>query len=140
MIDAFKKSNEERHTLEVQIPLEPESPFQTVQEAQENTQAKPTSPEETTVEEVTVVEEVKEHNVQENLTELLEALKQEESSLVSQKEQLVSIGEQLRLRTLDEIGKTKARISGLKSEIPDLKQKCEVMAKALQIPVCNTSD
>jgi DNA-binding HxlR family transcriptional regulator len=67
-------------------------------------------------------------------------LKQEDSFLLSQKEQLVSIGEQLRLKMLEEIEKTKQRISELKTEIPELKQKCEIFAKTLEIPVYNTSD
>jgi hypothetical protein len=74
------------------------------------------------------------------LTTTLETLKQEENLLLNQKQQLESIGEQLRLRKLEEIEKKKQGINALKTEIPELKQKCESLAKALEIPVYNTPD
>jgi predicted RNase H-like nuclease (RuvC/YqgF family) len=134
MLDMFKRASDERHPPEeLQIPLEPEAPFQ-VRESPEITEAKEAPPEEP------VAERAAPQTVEENLTALLQTLKQEESALMSQKERLVCIEEQLRLRTQEEIEKTKVRISDLKSEIPELKQKCEAMAKNLEIPVYNTSD
>jgi dynactin complex subunit len=134
MLDMFKRTYEEKQPLEeLQIPLEPEAPVQVI-EAKETIEVNESQIEEPNGEEVT------QRKYEENLTTLLETLKQEEDSLMSQKEQLVSVEEQLRLRTIEEIEKTKARISGLKAEIPELKQKCEAMAKALEIAVHSTPD
>ena len=133
MLDIFKRNNEEGQPAdEPEAPEEPEVPVQ-VQEVKEaaNTQEVPQEPK---------ITEEPQANAEENLTTTLETLKQEESFLLRQKQQLVSIGEQLRLRTLEEIEKTKQRINALKTEIPDLKQKCESLAKTLEIPVYNTSD
>jgi len=76
----------------------------------------------------------------EDLTATLENLKQEESNLLNQKQRLQNISEQLRLRTVEEIEKTKVRITSLKSEIPELKHQCEAFTKALGIPLLNSSD
>jgi predicted RNase H-like nuclease (RuvC/YqgF family) len=133
MLDIFKRKDEEGQTAgEPQTPEEPEVPVQ-VQEANEtvNTPEVPQEPK---------IPEEPQAKAEENLPTELETLKQEESFLLSQKQQLVGIGEQLRLKTLEEIEKTKQRISALKTEIPELKQKCESLAKALEIPVYNTSD
>jgi predicted RNase H-like nuclease (RuvC/YqgF family) len=139
MLDIFKRSHEEGQTPEgPQSPQEPEVPVQ-VQDAQETAEAKETPQEQQAPQEPAPVEEAQ-PKIDPDLTNLLEILKQEENSLLSQKQQLVSIGEQLRQKTLDEIEKTKMRISSLKTEIPELKQKCESMAKVLEIPVYNTSD
>jgi predicted RNase H-like nuclease (RuvC/YqgF family) len=124
MLDIFKRSHEEgQPPEEPQAPLEPEVPVQ-IQEAQEDPK----------------VAEEPQAKAEENLTTTLETLKHEENLLLNQKQQLESIGEQLRLRTLEEIEKKKQRINALKTEIPELKQKCESLAKALEIPVYNTPD
>jgi hypothetical protein len=134
MLDIFKRKDEEGQTAgEPQTPEEPEVPVQ-VQEAVQEAQQPPE------LSQVPKLPEESQAKTEENLTTELETLKQEESFLLSQKQQLVGIGEQLRLRTLEEIEKTKQRISALKTEIPELKQKCESLAKALEIPVYNTSD
>jgi hypothetical protein len=131
MIDLSKKAQDEQHPEGfVEIPFE----VQEVQVIQEVLEAKEIPPEEPKCEEAAPAQ------VEENLMAVLETLKQEESTLINQKQQLASVGEQLRLRTIEEINKTRERISGLKSEIPELKQKCEAMAKALQIPVCDRSN
>ncbi len=134
MLSILKKPHGEAQPLEVvEIPLEPELPMQFL-EVQESIEAKeiPTEPPK--------VEEVAETKNEENLMMLLETLKQEERSLLIEKQQLVRNEEQLRLRAIEEIEKSKARISGLKSEIPELKQKCQDIAKALETPVYSTSD
>jgi len=134
MLDIFKRSHEEgQPPEEPQAPLEPEVPVQ-IQEAQEAAE----TPE--TPQEGSKIAEEPQAKAEENLTTTLETLKQEESLLLNQKQQLESIGEQLRLRTLEEIEKKKQRINALKTEIPELKQKCESLAKALEIPVYNTPD
>jgi len=134
MLDIFKRSHEEgQPPEEPQAPLEPEVPVQ-IQEAQEAAE----TPE--TPKEGSKITEEPQAKAEENLTTTLETLKQEESLLLNQKQQLESIGEQLRLRTLEEIEKKKQRINALKTEIPELKQKCESLAKALEIPVYNTPD
>jgi hypothetical protein len=141
MLDIFKRSHEEGQTTDgPQSPQEPEVPVQ-VQDAQEAAEAKETPQEQQAPQEPAPAPvEEGQPKIDPDLTNLLEILKQEENSLLGQKQQLVSIGEQLRQKTLDEIEKTKMRISSLKTEIPELKQKCESMAKVLEIPVYNTSD
>ena len=133
MLDIFKKNHEEGQSPDQsQAPQEPEVPVQ-VQEPQEVVEVNelPTEPKH--------VEETQ-TNAGDDLINVLSTLKQEENSLLNEKQELLNIGEQLRLRTLEEIEKTRQRISSLQTEIPDLKQKCEVMAKALEIPVYNKAD
>jgi len=89
MLDIFKRNQEGQPPEEPQAPEEPEVPVQ-MQEAAET----PEVPQEPKAAEET------EGKVEENLTTVLETLKQEENSLLNQKQQLMSIGEQLRLRTL----------------------------------------
>jgi uncharacterized small protein (DUF1192 family) len=144
MLDIFKRNQEGQPPAE-QAPKEPEVPVQVQEEAHVAEEAPQTQEVQQAAEtqeapqESAPVEEAK-PKVDDDLTVLLETLKHEETALLSQKEQLVSIGEQLRLKTVDEIEKTKERITSLKTEIPELKQKCEVMAKVLEIPVYNTAD
>jgi predicted RNase H-like nuclease (RuvC/YqgF family) len=134
MLDIFKRTHEEgQPPEEPQAPIEPEVPVQ-IQEAQEAPKTADAPQEEPKV------AEESQAKAEENLTTTLETLKQEENLLLNQKQQLESIGEQLRLRTLEEIEKKKQRINALKTEIPELKQKCESLAKALEIPVYNTPD
>ena len=123
MLDIFKKNQGEHQ------PEEQETPEQT-QEAptQEPEQLEANQP----------LEEPQ-NTGEESLPTTLETLKQEESTLQDQKTQLLSIEERLRLKTLEEIEKTKQRINGLKAEIPELKQKCESFARALEIPVYNVN-
>ena len=135
MLDIFKRNQEGQQPAEPETPKEPEVPVQVQEEAHVAQEA----PQAAETQETPPVEEVQQ-KVDDDLTGLLETLKHEETSLLGQKQQLVSIGEQLRLKTLEEIEKTQQRISSLKNEIPELKQKCEVMAKVLEIPVYNTSD
>lgn len=140
MLDIFKRNQEGQPPAEPETPKEPEVPVQVQEEAhaEEAPQTQEVQPAAET-QETPPVEEVQ-PKVDDDLTGLLETLKHEETSLLGQKQQLVSIGEQLRLKTLEEIEKTQQRISSLKTEIPELKQKCEVMAKVLEIPVYNTAD
>jgi hypothetical protein len=70
-----------------------------------------------------------------NLSETLESLRQEEAALMDQKSQLLNIEEHLWLRIIEEMESRKQRIDNLKTEIPELKQKCTQLAKILEIPV-----
>jgi predicted RNase H-like nuclease (RuvC/YqgF family) len=65
----------------------------------------------------------------------IEALNGEERSLLAQKAQLLNMEETLRQKIRDEIEAKKHRIENLKNEIPELKQRCEALAKVLDIPV-----
>jgi len=123
MPDIFKKNQEEHLPEEQEIPVQPETQEASTQEPEQL--------------EANQNLEEPQNTAEESLPTTLETLKQEESTLLDQKTQLLSIEERLRLKTLEEIEKTKRRISGLKAEIPELKQKCESFANALEIPVYN---
>lgn len=66
---------------------------------------------------------------------ILEALGGEEQALLAEKSQLVNMEATLRYRIREEIEIKRQRIDNLKHEIPELKQRCEILAKALNIPV-----
>jgi predicted RNase H-like nuclease (RuvC/YqgF family) len=74
-------------------------------------------------------------NTEENALSTLEALGGEERSLLAEKSQLLNMEETLKQRIRDEIEIKRHRIENLKYEIPELKQRCEALAKALDIPV-----
>jgi HEAT repeat protein len=74
-------------------------------------------------------------NEEENILSILEALEGQEQVLLTEKSQLVSMEETLTQRIREEIEIRRHRIENLKHEIPELKQRCEVLAKALDIPV-----
>ena len=74
-------------------------------------------------------------NEEENILSILEALEGEEHVLLTEKSQLVSMEETLTQRIREEIEIRRHRIENLKHEIPELKQRCEILAKALDIPV-----
>ena len=68
---------------------------------------------------------------EENVLSMLKALEEEESSLMQEKSQLTDMEEMLRLKAREEIEAKKRRIDELKNEIPELKQRCEDLAKML---------
>ena len=72
---------------------------------------------------------------EENVLSMLKALEEEESSLMQEKSQLVDMEEMLRLKAREEIEAKKRRIDELKNEIPELKQRCENLAKMLDTQV-----
>jgi hypothetical protein len=74
-------------------------------------------------------------NTESNYLSMLEALDGEEKSLLAEKSQLLNMEETLRQKIIDEIEAKKHRIEILKNEIPELKQRCEFLAKLLDIPV-----
>jgi hypothetical protein len=65
----------------------------------------------------------------------LESLKEEWETLLAEKKQLQNMAETLKQKIEDEIEIKRYNIENLKSEITELKQKCEKLAKALDITV-----
>jgi hypothetical protein len=131
VFDIFKKLDEDQNNGE----LNPEEPCENIEEK-------------ITVEEKTTEENIAEENAKEELNiqepyqseeekilSMLEALGGEEQALLAEKSQLVNMEETLRHRVREEIEIKRHRIENLKHEIPELKQRCEVLAKALDIPV-----
>jgi predicted RNase H-like nuclease (RuvC/YqgF family) len=74
-------------------------------------------------------------NTEKDYLSKLEALDGEERALLAEKAQLLNMEETLKQRIRDEIEAKKHRIENLKNEIPELKQRCEALAKVLDIPV-----
>jgi predicted RNase H-like nuclease (RuvC/YqgF family) len=110
VFDVFKKPNEEQNTAE---------PCENIEENQS--------------EEMNTQEPFE--NTEENDLSTLEALGGEERSLLAEKSQLLNMEKTLKQRIRDEIEIKRHRIENLKYEIPELKQRCEALAKALDIPV-----
>ena len=120
MIEIFKKPEEEQKTAE-----------QDTAEPCENLEETPK--EETTIEEAKP--EVVMKASEENILSTLEALGGEEQDLLAEKSQLQNMEETLKQKIMDEIEVKRHRIENLKYEIPELKQRCETLAKVLNIPV-----
>ena len=72
---------------------------------------------------------------EENSLSMLDMLGNEEKSLMAEKLQLIDMEETLKQKVRDEIDIKRHKIENLRHEIPELKQRCEVLAKALEIPV-----
>ena len=66
---------------------------------------------------------------------MLEELGGEEQVLLAERAQLVNTEETLRQKVREEINIRRSKIENLKHEIPELKQRCEALAKALDMPV-----
>jgi predicted RNase H-like nuclease (RuvC/YqgF family) len=66
---------------------------------------------------------------------MLEELGGEEQALLAERTQLVNMETTLRQRIREEIKIRRSKIENLKHEIPELKQRCEALARALDIPV-----
>lgn len=126
MFDIFKKLDEEQNNGEVDIvePYENVEEKVTVEEI--ITEEKPT-------EEPTIQEPYQ--NQEENILSVLKALGEEERLLLSERSQLASMEETLTQRAREEVEFKRHRIENLKHEIPELKQRCEFLAKALDIPI-----
>jgi predicted RNase H-like nuclease (RuvC/YqgF family) len=120
VFDVFKKLEEEQNNEE-QNTAEP------CENLEENYE------EENQGEEVTV--QMPLGNIEADVLSTLEALGGEERSLLAEKSQLLNMEETLKQRIRDEIEVKRHRIENLKYEIPELKQRCETLAKVLDIPV-----
>jgi len=123
MFDKFKKPDEEQNNGE-QNATEPianlEQPCIEEKPRQETSAPSTQEPFET---------------AESDMLSLLESLGGEERTLVAEKSQLVTMEENLRQKIIDEIEVKRHRIENLKYEIPELKQRCEALAKALDIPI-----
>jgi predicted RNase H-like nuclease (RuvC/YqgF family) len=115
VLDIFKKPNEEQNTAE---PCE---------NPEENSEEENQSEEVTSQELVEIIDA--------DVLATLKALGGEERALLAEKSQLLNMEETLKQRIRDEIEIKRHRIENLKYEIPELKQRCEALAKALEIPV-----
>jgi predicted RNase H-like nuclease (RuvC/YqgF family) len=136
MFDIFKKLDEDQNNGEPSAE-EPSAEEPSAEEPSENVEEK-----------IAVEENIKEESPSEELNtqepyqteeekilSMLEALGGEEQALLAEKSQLVNMEETLRYRIREEIEIKRHRIENLKHEIPELKQRCEVLAKALNIPI-----
>jgi len=120
MFDIFKKLDEEQNNGE-QNTVEPcENIEANHEEEKQSEETGPQGPFEKT--------EV-------DMLSTLEALGGEERLLIAEKSQLLNMEETLRQRIRDEIEVKRHRIENLKYEIPELKQRCEALAKVLEIPI-----
>ena len=66
---------------------------------------------------------------------ILKNLIDEEKKLINQKNQLLDMEETLKKRIINEIDAKKNRVTHLQNELPEIKQRCEQLAKMLDIPV-----
>jgi len=83
-------------------------------------------------------EEKKPQNIkrnEENVFSILESLSHKEKKLSAEKDQLLDVEESLKKRIINEIETKKSRILDLQTEIPEVKQRIEELAKLLEIPV-----
>ena len=83
-------------------------------------------------------EEQKPQNIKRNeetVFSILESLSNKEKKLSKEKDQLLDVEESLKKRIINEIETKKARILDLQTEIPEVKQRIEELAKLLEIPV-----
>jgi predicted RNase H-like nuclease (RuvC/YqgF family) len=94
-------------------------------------------------EEKVTVEELKEEldtqepyqSEEEKILSMLETLEDEEQALLAEKSQLLTMEETLKHKINEEIEIKRHKIENLKHEIPELKQRCEVLSKALNVSV-----
>jgi len=126
VFDIFKKledeqNNEEQNNAEQNSAETHENPEENCKEEKQNIEP--------------VTQEPFEKIIEEDILSTLEALGGEERILITEKSQLLNMEETLRQKIRDEIEVKRHRIENLKYEIPELKQRCEALAKALDIPV-----
>jgi hypothetical protein len=72
---------------------------------------------------------------EENLLSMFEHLSEEEKTLINEKTALLQVKEKMRIQIEEQIEAKRRAIENLKTQIPEIKQKCETLAKALEIPV-----
>jgi len=70
-----------------------------------------------------------------NVLSILKNLSEEETELMMERNQLLDIEIILKKRIINEIETKKTNISNLQTEIPELKQRIEDLAKLLEIPI-----
>jgi predicted RNase H-like nuclease (RuvC/YqgF family) len=121
MFDIFKKLDEEQNNVE--------------QEATGQNEISEISEEPCKEEQMEVKIQEPFERTEADLLSMLETLGGEERTLIAEKSQLMDMEETLKQKIIDEINVKRHRIENLKYEIPELKQRCESLAKALEIPV-----
>lgn len=122
MFDVFKKPDEEQDYVEVEAT-----------ETNEISEVTVEAPKEKQSEEVKTQEPFE--SAEADLLDRLITLGGQERTLIAEKSQLLDMEETLKQKIIDEIEVKRHRIENLKYEIPELKQRCEALAKALDIPV-----
>jgi predicted RNase H-like nuclease (RuvC/YqgF family) len=122
MFDIFKKPEEEQDYVEVEA-----------RETSEISEVTEEAPKEKQNEEAKTQEPFE--SAEADLLDTLLVLGGEERTLIAEKSQLLDMEETLKQKIIDEIEVKRHRIENLKYEIPELKQRCEALAKALDIPV-----
>ena len=121
MFDIFKKPEEEQDYVEVEATETNEiSEVTEIPKEKQNEEAKTQEPFE---------------SAEADLLDMLMTLGGEERTLIAEKSQLLDMEETLKQKIMDEIEVKRHKIENLKYEIPELKQRCEALAKALDIPV-----
>jgi predicted RNase H-like nuclease (RuvC/YqgF family) len=121
MFDMFKKLDEEQNNEELTATEQCENLEEDIKEVNPS-------------EEIITANEPCQSE-EENILSKLEMLEGEEKSLMAEKLQLINTEETLKQKVRDEIEIKRHTIENLRHEIPELKQRCEVLAKALEIPV-----
>ena len=76
---------------------------------------------------------------EENVISTLPALTDKEKERLAQRDQLLGLEETLKKRIINEIETKKSTVSDLQTEIPELRQRIEDLAKVLKIPVVKQS-
>jgi len=74
-------------------------------------------------------------NTENSILSALQPLDGEEKALLAEKSRPLNMEETLRQKIRYEIEAKKHRITNLKNEIQELRQRCEALAKSLHIPV-----
>ena len=126
MFDIFKKLDEDQNNGELNTT-------ETSENVEEKIILEENIHEETPSEEPATQEPCQ--NQEENILSTLQSLGEEERTLLLERSQLANMEETLAQRAREEAEFKRHRIENLKHEIPELKQRCEVLAKALNIPV-----
>jgi hypothetical protein len=126
MFDIFKKLDEDQNNGELNTP-----------ELCENVEEKITVEEhineETPNEELTIQEPYQ--TQEESILAILQSLGEEERTLLLERSQLANMEETLAQKAREEVEFKRHRIENLRHEIPELKQRCEALAKALDMPI-----
>jgi predicted RNase H-like nuclease (RuvC/YqgF family) len=126
MFDIFKKLDEDQNNGELNT-LEP------CENVEEKITVEENINEETPNEELTTQEPYQ--TQEESILSILQSLGEEEQMLLLERSQLANMEETLAQKAREEVEFKRHRIENLRHEIPELKQRCEALAKALDMPI-----
>ena len=126
MFDIFKKLDEDQNNGELNTT-------ETSENVEEKIILEENIQKETPSEELPIQEPSQ--NQEENILSTLQSLEEEERTLLLERSQLANMEETLAQRAREEAEFKRHRIENLKHEIPELKQRCEALAKALDMPI-----